>query len=1710
VADLGSLTRLAAAHGIQPTWYDIWGNAHHVTETTLRALLAAMHVAAANDDQVHASLHAYEVGVWTNALPGTVVVRESGLPAQIVVRLPADGGQSLAWQLIEENGTQHGGSVDLAHLPETRRATIGERQHVARRLTLDVRPPLGYHRLRLTGDSGVLGEALFIVAPDQCYEPESLASGARAWGPAVQLYSVRSERNWGIGDFTDLQLVIEQWAERGADLVGLNPLHALFPHNPEHASPYSPSSRLFLNPLYIDPARIGGYAQFESAQDKSAAAEQQSQLATLRAAELVDYRSVAAVKMTAFDALYAGFRERALAGDSDEARSFREYRTLAGPTLRRHALFEALQAHFHREDPNVWGWPVWPEDYRHPDMPQVARFAEQHTESVEFYEWLQWHADRQLGEARRRAVELGLEVGLYGDLAVSVDRGGAEAWFSQDDYALAASVGAPPDDFSPKGQNWGLPPLIPTQLLRSGFAPLVTTLRAVMRHAGALRVDHVMQFMRLFWIPEGAGSADGAYVMYPMHEMLGILALESHRHRCIVIGEDLGTVPDEIRAALAAQRTLSYRLLYFSRQHGGEFSPPRDYPEQALVAVTTHDLPTLAGFWEGRDLALRERLGLFPSEAMQRSQFAEREHDRARVLRALDREGLLPDGTTTDAATASAMTAELARAIHVYLARTPSKLLMIQLEDVLGMGDQVNQPGTSTQYPNWRRKITLPLERWRAEPRFVELCDALVQVRPPVRPRRRVLQASSRRTAVIPSSTYRLQLHRGFTFNDATAIVPYLAELGISHVYCSPYLRARPGSTHGYDIIDHNALNPEIGTAEDFDRFVGALKAHGLGQIIDVVPNHMGVMRGDNQWWLDVLENGRVSVYAEYFDIDWEPVNPALHGKVLLPVLGDHYGIVLDRGELRLELAADTGSFSIFYHEHRFPVDPREYARILERAVLALPPADPGDPARAEFQSLVSGFAHLPGHQSLNADQIAERHRDKEVHKRRLAHLYREHEDIRAALAAAVAVFNGNVGDPRSFDPLHDLLEAQAYRLAYWRVASDEINYRRFFDINDLAALRMGIEAVFDATHALVLDLVATGKVDGLRIDHPDGLYDPAQYFRRLQDRVAARLGIDAGPEHDRDRLPFYLAIEKITAGHERVPESWPVHGTTGYRFANVVSGLFVDSTARAKIVRTYRSFVGQSEDFEEIAYTAKRLILRIALASELTVLSNQLSRIAQADRRTRDFTLNTLRGALTEIIACFPVYRTYVTDKATPQDRRFIEWAVARAKRRSRAADISIFDFVLDALLVRTADTSAQVQAFARKFQQVTAPVMAKGIEDTAFYRYNALVSLNEVGGNPSQFGFTVSAFHGASQDRAARWPHTMLATSTHDTKRSEDVRVRIGVLSELPAVWRLNLRRWSRINRSKKRKVEDAVVPSPNDEYLLYQTLLGSWPLEPLDERGLAAYCERIQAYMVKAAREAKVHTSWINVNEEYETALRDFVQALLGRADNNLFLDDFRGSQRYIAWIGMLNGLAQAAIKFASPGVPDTFQGCELWTLSLVDPDNRRPVDYALRRRLLAEMRELHGHPPETRTSRLRELMQAPEDGRCKLYVTYCGLCLRREREALFQRGGYSALAVEGEREHQLVAFARRLDSAGAILVAPRLVTTIVPQPGFVPLGAAAWGDTVILVPWLDPRARIRNVYTGREVRLRDGEHGRHLAVSDLFEDFPVALLDFEVPQ
>ncbi len=1700
--------QLARLHGIALEYHDIWGKLHHASDATIRALLSAMGIEASDEAAARAAADAETAGRWCSVLPAAIVLRVDERPWRLRLHLPGTlDGTELRWRVEAEDEARFEGPFSPTMLPSLEAETFDGVAYVARELTLDVELPPGYHRMTLCHGGEELGAALLAIVPRRCYVPVALEGDGRVWGASVQLYAVRSERNWGIGDYTDLATIVDQWGRQGAGVVGVNPLHALFPHNPRHTSPYSPSSRLFKNWLYIDVEAVPDFAECDEARAHVRAAEFQARLKTLREADLVDYEGVAAAKRLVLEMLYGQFRARHLARETPRAQSFRAFQSAGGEALRRQALFETLQESFHHEDPSVWGWPVWPESYRDPDSPAVARFGAERLDRVEFFEYLQWQADLQLGTVGRRSFELGLGVGVYEDLAVSVDRGGAEAWANQQLYAVRASVGAPPDDFNLKGQDWGLPPLVPDRLQETAYAPFIATLRANMRHSGALRIDHVMGLMRLFWVPPGGSPADGAYVHYPFADLLGLLVLESHRHRCVVIGEDLGTVPDEVRRALEEAGVLSYRLLYFERQAAGDFKPPADYPAQAIVAASTHDLPTLAGWWSGHDLQVRAELGLFPTDAEREAQIVGRAQDRARLLLALEREGMLPQGATPNPVSVPQMTPVLSRAIHAYLAASPSQLLMVQLEDITGAIDQVNLPGTTDQHPNWCRKLALPLERFADDERFGDLARDLASVRG----RRSAAKAprEDASTARIPRATYRLQLHSDFTFADATALVPYLAELGVSHVYCSPYLRARPGSRHGYDIIDHGALNPEIGNRNDFDAFVAALRAHGMGQILDMVPNHMGVMGADNAWWMDVLENGQASVYAEWFDIDWRAIDPAFAGKVLLPVLGEHYGHVLERGELALTYEPHAGAFAVRYFEHRFPVDPREYPQILDRAVRLLGPGEVDATTLSELQSLVAAFGHLPARDDAKAEAVAERNRDKEVHKARLARIAIDHPAIGEAIDRTVRAFNGSTGDRRSFEGLHELLEAQAYRLAYWRVAADEINYRRFFDINDLAALRMENESVFETTHRFVLELAAEGSVDGLRIDHPDGLYDPARYFQRLQERYAQLAGVEPPARPDgQPARPLYVVIEKIIAPHEYLPATWAVHGSTGYRFANVVNGLFVDTSNRSRIDRAWRAFVKhEAVSFDDAAYRGKRTIMRSALAGELTVLARRLLRLARADRRTRDFTINTLQQALAEVVACFPVYRTYVADRLSAQDRRFIDWAVGRARRRSQAADTTVFDFVKHVLLVQPpsdADRAArdEYRAFAMRFQQFTSPVSAKGVEDTAFYTFNRLVSLNDVGGDPDQFGMTVSAFHGASADRAAKWPATMLASSTHDNKRSEDVRTRIDVISEMPAAWRLLLRRWSRLNRSHVGNVDGEPAPARNDEYLLYQTLIGTLPAAPFDDALLEAYRERVAAYMIKAMREAKVRTSWITVNEAYESAVVEFVRRLLARTESSLFLDDLAAQVRAFSWFGALNSLSLTLVKLTSPGVPDIYQGNELLDFSLVDPDNRRPVDYARRRALLDGLKGLASSSAETLPGRVRELLATIDDGRAKLWVTWRALTMRRDHPAAFAHGEYVPLAVAGPRARHVVAYARRSGDQGFVVIAGRLFATLGVDPGAAPLGADIWGDTEVVLDVLPGALTLVDALSGAKHAVADGRMPVAAALSHL----PVALLRF----
>jgi len=875
-----------------------------------------------------------------------------------------------------------------------------------------------------------------------------------------------------------------------------------------------------------------------------------------------------------------------------------------------------------------------------------------------------------------------------------------------------------------------------------------------------------------------------------------------------------------------------------------------------------------------------------------------------------------------------------------------------------------------------------------------------------------------------PVATYRLQLSRDFTFDAAAAVVPYLAELGISHLYASPFLKARAGSAHGYDIVDHNQLNPELGGRASFDALCARLREHGMGLILDFVPNHMGIGRDDNPWWLDILEWGAASPYAGYFDIDWNPPRPALAGKVLVPVLGQNYGSALANGEIELRFDPATGCLSFWHYDHRFPLAPMDYPEVLQAAL----PDLPGE-HRERLAAALAGLRAAAGAPPERAREAAE------AAKRSLRELA-ESESTAARLGDAAAAWRGIPGDAASFARLHELLQRQAFRPAYWRVAADEINYRRFFDVSDLAGLRMEETAVFAATHGLVGELIAAGQIHGLRIDHVDGLADPEEYCRVLAAFTAARLA----PERNGEAQTPYILVEKILAYHEQLRPAWPVAGTTGYDYLALANGLFVEAAGLERLERIWRGFTDIDAPLADETYRCKRTVIDNILTSELAVLTNLLVQITEADWFSRDFTRQRLRAALAEIAAAFPVYRTYVTARGRDEaDIRDIVWAVEQAKKRWTGTDVEVLDFIRSVLTLEIAETRpAHYQAsqagmlrFIARFQQYTSAVTAKAVEDTLFYRHIPLLSLNEVGADPRHPGTSLEAFHREGPLRARNLPRAMLASETHDTKRAEDVRARLNVLSELPEEWARRIARWHELNRFSFVETEDGIAPAPNDEYLIYQTIVGSWPLEitsvAMAERWLGAYLERLKAYVVKAMREAKATTSWTLPNERYENAVLAFIDRILGIASANPFLESVIRFMARIAPLGAINGLAQLVLKATMPGVPDFYQGSELWDFSLVDPDNRRPADFERRRLGL-----LH-----VRSATVAAMKGRWRDGLLKLHVAAALLRLRGQLPKLFRDGGYQRLTVEGPGQENVVAFSRHLGETEIVVVAARLV-------------------------------------------------------------------------
>jgi (1->4)-alpha-D-glucan 1-alpha-D-glucosylmutase len=874
-----------------------------------------------------------------------------------------------------------------------------------------------------------------------------------------------------------------------------------------------------------------------------------------------------------------------------------------------------------------------------------------------------------------------------------------------------------------------------------------------------------------------------------------------------------------------------------------------------------------------------------------------------------------------------------------------------------------------------------------------------------------------------PRATYRVQLHDRFGFDQAAVIADYLEALGISHMYCSPYLEAVPGSTHGYDVINHHEVSRDLGGREAFDRFCLALGRHHLGQVLDVVANHMAIHR-NNRWWWDVLENGPASAYASYFDVDWDPPEAKLRNTVLLPVLGDHYGRILEAGEMRI--VREGGSFAVRYGEEAWPLAPASADGILAAAAERC--------QSEELAFIADALNRLPRPTVTDPVALKRRHRDKEILRRHLAQLCDREPKVAGAIDAQLISINS------SPDALDAIFERQNYRLAFWKAAARDLGYRRFFDINTLVGLRVEDERVFEDTHSVILAWLADGVIDGVRIDHPDGLLDPADYFRRLREA----------------RPAAWILAEKILMRGERFRELWGIAGTTGYDFLNRVTGLFIDPEGERPLTDMYSRFTGESTDYHQVVYEKKQQVMREVLGSDLNRVTALFLEICERHRRMRDYTRHELHDVLREVIACFPVYRTYVRagqGLVSDDDVRYVNEALERAQARRPDLDASLLDFFRNILLLRT---RGEVESdLVMRFQQISGPAMAKGAEDTAFYCFNRLTALNEVGGEPGAWSVGVDDFHAACLEAQARWPKTMLASTTHDTKRTEDVRTRIALLSEIPDCWERAVQRWMTLNDRHRANG----FPDRNMEYLYYQTLTGAWPIET----------ERTVAYMEKASREAKVHTSWTSPNRAYDEALRRFVEATLADEDFRAQVASF---VEPLVLPGRITSLAQTLLKLTCPGVPDVYQGAELWTNGLVDPDNRRPVDYDVRRRLLAD---LDRETPEAILARM-------EEGLPKLWVIRQALRLRQRRPEPFGvKGDYRPLAVSGERAAHGVAFVR---GDSVVTVVPRLVIRL----------GGEWGDTTVPLP----PGRWRSELTGE---LYDGGPTMMAAV---FARFPVALL------
>ena len=942
-----------------------------------------------------------------------------------------------------------------------------------------------------------------------------------------------------------------------------------------------------------------------------------------------------------------------------------------------------------------------------------------------------------------------------------------------------------------------------------------------------------------------------------------------------------------------------------------------------------------------------------------------------------------------------------------------------------------------------------------------------------------------------PEATYRLQFSGEFRFSDATALVDYFAKLGITDIYASPILTSRKGSTHGYDVTDPTQIDPDIGGSSEFEQLQNKLTEHGMRLILDIVPNHMAAS-SENRWWMDVLENGSESVFASYFDIDWHPPSRNLEGKVLLPVLGRSFGEALDRGELRLIF--QNGKFFVQYFDAIFPLMPRSYRRLLKHRIEELKTVLSEDSGPyQEYSGIVAALSSLS--ESTRSTPEADKRVRQDTVRERLQLLISENRGIAAFIDENVANFNGRKGDAASLNALEHLLDEQHFRLAYWQDPNEGINYRRFFAITDLVGIRVEDPLVFDATHGQIFQLFAKGAIRGLRVDHIDGLRDPAGYLNRLREKLAASPPPESGAP--------YILVEKILSRDESLPEDWPASGTTGYEYLNAANGLFVCPASARKLEKLYSDFISKEVRFDNVTYEKKKLVMNTLLRVEMRSLGRQLAELAAHDRYARDILRPELMDALIEVTACFPVYRTYIRNLDAPESAtQMIERAIGEARMRRPRLHRASFAFLRDVLTLANpphilSDQREERLAFVMRWQQFTGPIVAKGIEDTALYVYYPLLSLNEVGGNPEPSKVQGwECFVEFIRERQKRWPDSLNATSTHDTKLSEDVRARLNVLSEIPDEWAEEIANWSKANESHKQAVNGRRAPDANEEYLIYQALVGMWPA---DRSELASISERLQAYAIKAIREAMVHTQWTEPNTAHEQAVSSFIEKILSAKDISPFLCRVFRFLEKVAYAGMINGLSQALLKIACPGVPDFYQGSELWNRTLVDPDNRRPIDFSSRTHALQSLLD---NTHFDASGFARDLLTKWPDGRVKLYVIWKALDCRRRHPALFREGEFIPLETSGEQSAHILAFLRRHGEEQAITILPRWVANIPKSVETDELGKF-WGDTNIKLPGSSPNSW-RNIFTEKATVTNPADGNPCIAARDLFQDFPVALL------